>query len=100
MWRSRRLIILAAAIAIPMEAIAMRLLSYAPRAGVPPDPDAGLRTWGSLAALFHAPALLLNEFMCRRVHVPGFFLCADTVLFGYVLSTFLVRLVWFLSAGR
>ena len=80
-WRNRRRAISIALIAVPMEGLATRLLFYAPVAGVPRDPDSGLRFWGAISAVFHAPALLLNDFVCRRAHVPGYVLWADLIYF-------------------
>jgi len=83
-----------------MEALAMHLLSYAPQVGVPRVHDPGLQLWGSLAAVYHAPALLLNDFACQRVHMPGFILCGDLIVSGYLLSLVIVRFVWLMFRGR
>ena len=74
-WPSRRVAITIALIAVPMEALAMHFLPYAPQVGIPRNPNRGLQLWGDVSAVYHAPALLLNEFVCRRVHVPGYVLC-------------------------
>jgi hypothetical protein len=77
----------------------MHFLSYAPQMGIPRNPDRGLQLWGSLSAVYHAPALLLNEFVCRRVHVPGGILCADLIASGYALSVVILRLAWLMFGG-
>ena len=99
-WRSHRSLFSIALFAIPAEALAFYLLSYAPRVGVPRDPDPAWRLAGSLSAVFHAPALLLNEVACRHVHVPGYVICGDTILFGYGLSVLILRLAWWMIDGR
>jgi hypothetical protein len=89
-----------AVIAVPIEALALRLLAYAPQKGVPRNPDPGLRFWGSFSALFHAPALLLNDFVCRRVHMPGFLLWADIIVFGYALTVLILSFAWRMIGAR
>jgi|HubBroStandDraft_5_1064220.scaffolds.fasta_scaffold1055936_1 hypothetical protein len=79
-WPSRRVAVSIALIAVPIEGLAMHLLSYAPRVGMPRVPDPGLRFWGAMSAVYHAPALLLNDFACQRVHVPGYILCGDLIV--------------------
>jgi hypothetical protein len=96
-WRNRRLVILIALVALPFEALAMYFLSYAPRVGGPKHPDSLLRLAGDFSALFHAPPLLLNEFACRRIRVPGYILYGDTFVFGYALS--ILILWWMLHSG-
>lgn len=99
-WPNCRLAVLIAVAAIPMEALATHLLSYAPRIGVPRDPSSGLRFWGAIAAVYHAPALLLNDFVCRRLHVPASFLWADLIVSGYLLSVVVVRFGFLFVTGR
>jgi hypothetical protein len=98
--RNHRLAISIALIAIPVEALALHFLPYAPQVGIPRDPDPALRLWGSLSALYHAPALLLNEFACRRIHVPASILCADLMASGYALSVLILRLAWLMIRSR
>lgn len=78
----------------------MHLLSYAPYAGVPQAPDPGLRLWGDLSAIYHAPALLLNSFACRRVHVPDMLLCGNLIASGYTLTLVILRFAWWMLGGH
>jgi hypothetical protein len=99
-WPTRRVAIAIALIAIPMEAAAMHLLSYAPCAGTPAVHDPGLQLWGSMSAVYHFPALLLNNFACQRgVHVRSYILSGNLIVSGYSLSLFVVRFVWLMFGG-
>jgi hypothetical protein len=96
-WRNRRLIILIALATLPIEALAMHLMTYAAHVGSPKNPTSSLRLVGDLLVLFHTPPVLLNEFACRRIRVPGYILYADTFVFGYALS---VLILWWIVRSR
>jgi hypothetical protein len=76
-----------------MEAAAIYFLFFAPMAGVPRDPNPWHQAAGTFSALFHAPPLLLNDFMCRKLclKVPGAIQYADIAVFGYAVNFLFLR---------
>src|ERR1700730_2640556 len=93
-WRNRSAIRIAL-LALPIEAVATSLLlAYAPVRGIPRNYSLWLQLCGDLSALFHAPPLLLNGFLSRRIRVPAYILYTDTFAFGYLLVVAILALFW------
>lgn len=82
--RTRRLLILALAIGVPVELLGSSLLKYVPRIGLPREPDPWLRFGGDLTALLHAPWLILSNFLCVKFCPPPNVLSAVTIAGGYL----------------
>jgi hypothetical protein len=80
----RRLLIVAFAVAVPLEAMGASLLKYVPRIGKPRDFSPWLCFGGDLTALVHAPWLLLSDFMCAKYCTSNVVLSAITIAGGYL----------------
>jgi hypothetical protein len=84
---------LALLIALPFEAVGALMLKHVPRIGVPRDPSIWLRFGGDVAALIHAPWLLLSDFLCVKLCPPNFVLQIITIFGGYLDIAILVLAV-------
>jgi hypothetical protein len=84
------MMIVALAVAVPIEVFAAIMLKYVPRIGMPRDPNPWLRVAGDATALIHAPWLVLSDFLCVKLCPPNFILQTITISGGYVDNVILV----------
>jgi len=88
--RTHRRVIWGLLAAVPLEAAGAVMLKHVPRIGVPRDPSPWLRFGGEIAALIHAPWLLLSDFLCVKFCPPNFILQTITISGGYLDTVILV----------
>lgn len=91
--RTHRRMIFALAVAVPMELFAAIMLKHVPLIGVPRDPNQWLRLGGAVAAIIHAPWLILSNFLCVKFCPPNLILQTITISGGYLDNAIVVLAV-------
>lgn len=90
-----RMVLAALLAAIPIEALGLFLLQYAPQAGAPQQQFTWLRLAAYIAALVHLPWGLLANFLCVRFCPPPMVQQIVIAVGGYI---DVVLLMWFFYA--